>query len=379
MRSAAPPLRRSAALVLLVATACDSGGPTGPDGPGDGVELVQVASGLTFPVLVTAPLHDQTRLFVVEKGGLIKIIKNGQVLATPFLDIRSKVSRGGEQGLLGLAFHPDYATNHLFVIDYTDTNGDTRVSVIKVSANPDVADPSQRGGVPVRGPALRQSQRRPCHLRAVRIPLHRHGRRRIRRRSRRPRPGPRHAVRQAAALPDGRSGPRHAFPMATRSSGIRASSGGSGAPAFAIPGASASTARPAPSTSATWDRTRPKKSTSSPAPTVTAAGANFGWRIMEGSQCYNPPTNCDRRTLVLPLVEYDHGEGCSVTGGHVYRGNDLPDTARALLLRGLLRRVGPELPVRQRRGGGPARMARSLAPARTSPASAKTPRVSCTS
>jgi glucose/arabinose dehydrogenase len=54
-------------------------------------------------------------------------------------------------------------------------------------------------------------------------------------------------------------------------------------------------------------------------------GANFGWRIMEGSECYNPPSNCDRRTLLLPLVEYDHSEGCSVTGGHVYRGNDLPD------------------------------------------------------
>src|SRR5262245_25013078 len=128
--------------VLFLAAACGDGTTAPPDGTDTGVRLVQVASGLAFPVLVTSPLEDLTRLFVVEKRGLIKIIKNGQVLPTPFLNIQSKVSTGSEQGLLGLAFHPDYAHNGVFVINYTDTNGNTRVSSLKVSSNPDIADAS---------------------------------------------------------------------------------------------------------------------------------------------------------------------------------------------------------------------------------------------
>src|SRR6185295_10255852 len=110
MPTARLPVRPSARLVFALALAACGDSSTGPDTPGNGVQLVEVASGFSFPVLVTAPLEDLTRLFVVEKGGLIKIIKNGQVLPTPFLDIRAKVSHGSEQGLLGLAFHPDYAT-----------------------------------------------------------------------------------------------------------------------------------------------------------------------------------------------------------------------------------------------------------------------------
>src|SRR5262245_17854541 len=132
------PVRLLLLLILVAACGDDTTGP--PDNTNTGVQLVEVASGFSFPVLVTSPLEDMTRIFVVEKGGLIKVIKNGQVLPTPFLDIRSKVSHGGEQGLLGLTFHPDYASNRVFVINYTDTNGDTHVASLKTSSNPDVAD-----------------------------------------------------------------------------------------------------------------------------------------------------------------------------------------------------------------------------------------------
>lgn len=83
------------------------------------------------------------RLFVVEKGGKIKIIQaDGTVNPIPFLDISSQISTGNEQGLLGLAFHPDYTANGYFFINYTTTNGDTRVSRFSVdSTNPDIADP----------------------------------------------------------------------------------------------------------------------------------------------------------------------------------------------------------------------------------------------
>ena len=88
--------------------------------------FVQVASGFASPVYVTSAPGDPTTLYVVEQQGTIKIVKNGSVTGT-FLDIRDRVRSGGEQGLLSVAFHPQYTTNHKFYVDYTDKNGDTRV------------------------------------------------------------------------------------------------------------------------------------------------------------------------------------------------------------------------------------------------------------
>jgi glucose/arabinose dehydrogenase len=93
----------------------------------------QVASGFSAPVYVTSAPGDPTTLYVVEQQGTIKIVKGGQVTGT-FLDIRDRIKSGGEQGLLSVAFHPQYAANHRFYVDYTDTNGDTRVDELK-SAN----------------------------------------------------------------------------------------------------------------------------------------------------------------------------------------------------------------------------------------------------
>ena len=86
----------------------------------------QVASGFESPVYVTSAPGDTSTLYVVEQQGTIKMVKNGQTAGT-FLDIRGRVRSGGEQGLLSVAFHPSYAQNHKFYVDYTDTNGDTRV------------------------------------------------------------------------------------------------------------------------------------------------------------------------------------------------------------------------------------------------------------
>ncbi|MCG2420053.1 PQQ-dependent sugar dehydrogenase [Aequorivita sp. F47161] len=82
------------------------------------------------------------RLFVVEKGGKVKIIQvNGTVNTTPYLDISAQITTNGERGLLGLAFHPNYANNGFFYVNYTDTNGDTQISRFSVdSNNPDLAD-----------------------------------------------------------------------------------------------------------------------------------------------------------------------------------------------------------------------------------------------
>ena len=117
-------------LGLLAIPACDAGGSGGPSGeppPPDGpvpVALQEVAAGLNFPVYLTAPPGDP-RLFILEKGGAIRVVKNGTLLPTPFLDLSTRVSGGAEQGLLGLAFDPAYATNGRFVVHYTNVSGNT--------------------------------------------------------------------------------------------------------------------------------------------------------------------------------------------------------------------------------------------------------------
>jgi glucose/arabinose dehydrogenase len=90
------------------------------------VSFQQIASGFDAPVYATSAPGDPSTLYVVEQPGTIKIVKNGSSAGT-FLDIRSRISSGGERGLLSMAFHPGYAKNHLFYVNYTDTNGDTRV------------------------------------------------------------------------------------------------------------------------------------------------------------------------------------------------------------------------------------------------------------
>ena len=82
-----------------------------------------IASGLTRPLWAGAPDGDE-RVFIAVKGGQIRIVENGQLLTTPFLNLVGLVSTGSEQGLLGVAFHPNYATNGFFYVNYTDGGGD---------------------------------------------------------------------------------------------------------------------------------------------------------------------------------------------------------------------------------------------------------------
>ena len=99
------------------------------------VRLSQIPGSYSQPVYVTAPRGDTSRLFIVEKTGAIRIVKDGAVLQQPFLDISAQVSRGSEQGLLSMAFHPRYASNGRFYVNYTNANGDTRVVRYRVSSD----------------------------------------------------------------------------------------------------------------------------------------------------------------------------------------------------------------------------------------------------
>jgi glucose/arabinose dehydrogenase len=91
------------------------------------LRLQQVASGLDSPLHVSAPRNERGRVYIVLQDGKIVVLENGRIRAQPFLDIDSQVTSGGEQGLLSVAFHPRYAQNRLFYVNYTDNNGDTRV------------------------------------------------------------------------------------------------------------------------------------------------------------------------------------------------------------------------------------------------------------
>ena len=106
----------------------------------EGVELVNVASGLSTPTDLTAPPGD-SRVFIAEKPGRIRIVENGTLLSTPFLDITGLILDGSERGLLGIAFHPDYSENGLFYVSYSaEGSGASKIVEYEVSGSPNRAD-----------------------------------------------------------------------------------------------------------------------------------------------------------------------------------------------------------------------------------------------
>src|SRR5450759_3785133 len=132
--------------VLAIACHSDSTGPGdggSPLPPGIGLKLNPfITAGLSSPVFLTQPLDDG-RIFVVEQGGRIRVVRNGILQATPFLAISTRVLSGGERGLLSVAFHQQYATNHFFYVYFTtQTNGDIRIERFTTTSNADVADPA---------------------------------------------------------------------------------------------------------------------------------------------------------------------------------------------------------------------------------------------
>lgn len=319
---------RSIPGLLAASLACS--GSTGPSGgnplpPGNlPLTLATVATGLDFPLDLTAPRNDP-RLFVVEKTGRIRVIEDGAVLPAPFLDLHDRVSGGPEQGLLGLAFDPAYSTNGRFVVNYTDLNGDTRISAFRVSADPDVADVSTE-----------------TVLLAV------------------PQPFPNHNGGGLAFGPDGYlyvglgDGGGGGDPngngqsLATLLGKLLRIDLNGGTP-YAVPPDNPFAAAAGPATRGeiwsyglrnpwrfSFDRLthdlyigdvgQDAHEEIDVAP-GGGGGLNFGWNRMEGAHCYPPTAGdaCDRAGLTLPVVDYDHGQGCSVTGGYVYRGAAIPD------------------------------------------------------
>jgi glucose/arabinose dehydrogenase len=319
-----------AGLTLAIALAAPT---TSAYSPGAvNLAFILVASGLSQPVLVTHSGDGTGRLFIVQQGGRVRIVQNGALLGGSFIDLTNSVSKGSEQGLLGLAFHPQYETNRKFYVSFTLTNGDSAINEYRASpTNPNIV---QSGS----------------------------GRRIL-------------TVAQPAANHNGGH-------IAFGSDGYLyigfGDGGGSGDPGnraqnlntllgkmlrIDVNGTSAGKAYRIPSTNpyvgttgldeiwarglrnpwrwsfdrltgdlwigdvgqGKWEEIDRSKRTSSGA----GRAANYGWRVMEGRHCFSPSSGCSTAGKVLPIAEYSHSSGsayrCSVTGGYVYRGSTYPD------------------------------------------------------
>jgi glucose/arabinose dehydrogenase len=315
--------RQFAALALVVAAAGASCG--GDDAPPEAggqapVRLERVASGLDFP-LALAQAGDG-RLLIAEKGGLVRVIRDGQLLERPFLDLRGRVSTGSEQGLLGIAVDRDFAANGRVVVSYTDAQGDSQVVAVRASqADPDRADPSSEQ--PVLSVAQPFSNHNGGHVAfgpdgylyfglgdggsggdpqgngqdggdllgsLLRIDLNAPAPYGI--------PPDNPFVGRAGFLPElwnlGLRNPwRFSFDRATGDLYI-------------------------------GDVGQDAREEIDVQPAGSRGGENYGWALMEGTICRDA-SGCPA-SLVRPVLEYDTGGGtCSVIGGYVYRGRAVPE------------------------------------------------------
>jgi glucose/arabinose dehydrogenase len=275
-----------------------------PPGRGGRLRLDEVASGLDSPVHLAAAPGEPGRLYVVEQPGRIRVVEGDRVLPEPFLDIVGKVQSGGEQGLLSVAFHPEYEENGLFYVNYTNLAGDTRVE-------------EYRAG---RGAAVRESRM----LLAIDQPYANHNGGQIAF-------GPDGLL--YVGMGDGGAGgdpEDRAQNLASRLGKLlRLDVDDPGADwelvAYGLrnPWRFSFDALTGDLWIADVGQQEIEEIDFVPAAEVGEL-LNFGWDVFEGSQVYEDKEPSPSGRLVEPISEYSHELGCSVTGGFVYRGSDLP-------------------------------------------------------
>jgi glucose/arabinose dehydrogenase len=291
------------------------------------IRLDPVASGLNAPLAVVDAGDGSGRLFVVEQPGRIRIVRDGVVADIPFLDITRRVRSGGEQGLLGLAFAPDFPTDPRLYVDYTDLDGNTVIASFRVpTATPDQADPD--------------SERILLHI---------------------DQPFPNHNGGALAFGPDGDlyvgmgDGGSGGDPLGNGQSlttllgkvlRIRPGATDLTGPAYSIPPdnpfANDTPAKPeilayglrnpwrfsfdrttgdlwiGDVGQGAWEEVDVIRATE-----PRTAALDFGWNVMEGRHCYDA-TGCRQDGLTLPVAEYSHDQGCAIVGGYVGRDRAEP-------------------------------------------------------
>lgn len=301
-----------------------------PDLPTNNAFALQlITANLASPVFMTAPPANDpnpNRLFIVEQGGRVRVfdISSSSLLARPFLDIAGLITSGGEQGLLGMAFDPNYGSNGRFYVFYTNTSGNLVIAQFQRSAG----DPNVANSAPA---AILQTIDHPIETN------HNGGMLAF---------GPDGCLYTGVGDGGGVGDPsNNGQRLSTRLGKILRldpSTGGACANAginpFILLGGlpelwSYGLRNP---WRFSFDRATGdlyigdvgqggrEEINVSPSPNA-GRGLNYGWRLMEGFLCFNPSTNCNQGSLTLPLIDYPHLSGaCSVTGGYVYRGSAAP-------------------------------------------------------
>jgi glucose/arabinose dehydrogenase len=322
-----------ASFLLIAPAACGSGpgaddvtqatAPPGASAAANGVKLTRVGS-FDSPVYVTQPRGERRRLFVVEQGGTIRVVRDGRVLERPFLDVSSRVQSGGEQGLLSMAFAPDYATSGRFYVYYTDRAGHTRVVEHRRGSSPDRAHPTRSRLV------LFQRQPESNHNGGLLLF------------------GPDDLL--YVGLGDGGGGGDLHGPIGNgQNLGtllgkiLRIDPRPSGGKPYRVPRDNPFVGRRGAKPAIySWGLRNPWRFSFDRATGDLSigdvgqnaieeidfvrrgdgSGANFGWRAWEGDSRYDP--ELDVANHVRPALTYGRGGGCSVTGGYVIRDPRLP-------------------------------------------------------
>jgi len=285
-----------------------------------GIELVPVATkGLQAPLFLTHSADGSGQLFVVEQGGTVRVIDRGTLQDAPFLDLRDRVWRkGNEQGLLGLAFHPEHRTNGRIFVNYNRLEDGATVVVEyrRQGRSLEVSTDTERVLMIVPQPYLNHN--------GGMIAFGPDGFLYIGRGDGGSRGDPQNRAQNPQEWLgkilriDVDGGRPYAIPP-----GNPFVSGGGRAEIFALGIRNPWRFSFDRETGMLWlaDVGQYKWEEID----LIVAGGNYGWRIMEGAHCYNPEEGCSPDGLTFPIAEYGHEQGrCSITGGYVYRGTALP-------------------------------------------------------
>jgi glucose/arabinose dehydrogenase len=304
--------------VVVLAACLENAKANTPPAP-EGLSLTPFVDGLELPVFITPVIGSNDKFFVLEKVGRVRVVENGVVTDTSVLDIENLVSKGNEQGLLGIALHPNYQSNGYIFVNYTDEAGDTQI--VRYTVSNDIADPSSVKAI------LSVDQPHSNHNAGM-LTFGLDGYLYI-------------------VMGDGGSGgdPYNLGQDMTSLLGKMLRIDVDNGDPYSIPEdnpfVGQDGVRPEiwtvgwrnpwrfsfdRQTGDMWlgdvGQNAYEEISFQPA---GEGGGNYGWRCMEATHDFDMSENCDGKTFSDPVLEYDHSQGASVTGGYVYRGSTIPE------------------------------------------------------